>query len=167
METDPTTTEAPAAAVSLIPEEACVASNNPSASILNPKDIVNERAQTEVEEQGSIAPKPTAKQGALKSSAKKNEATPQSSFLKGDILIECYIRRVTQAKTRTGKDTWREKTLLFDLVETPMRTKESFDELEDTVYVRICVATSNTKNKKTVVVSVDDGSGLGTAAILP
>ena len=154
METGPTTTEAPAAAISLIPEEACVASNNPSASILNPKEI----AQTEDEEQGSIALKPTPKQGALKSSA---------GFLKGDILIECYIRRVTQGKTKTGKDTWREKTLLFDLVETPMRTKESFDELEDTVYVRICVATSNTKNKKTVVVSVDDGSGLGTVEILP
>ena len=116
METDPTTPEAPAAAVSVIPEEACVASNNPSASILNPKDIVNESAQTEDEEQGSIAPKPTQKQGALKSSA---------GFLKGDILIECYIRRVTQGKTKTGKDTWREKTLLFDLVETPMRTKET------------------------------------------
>ena len=120
METDPTTAEASAAAVSLIPEEACVASNNPSASILNPKDIVNS-AQIEDEEQGSIAQKTTPKQGALKSSPKKNEATPQSSFVKGDILIECYIRRVTQAKTRTGKDTWRDKTLLFYLVETPMR----------------------------------------------
>ena len=130
METDPTapidqTTEAPAAAVSVIPEEACFESNNPSASILSPKDIVNESAQTEDEEQGSTAPKPTPKQGALKSSSKKNEATPQSSFVKGDILIECYIRRVTQVKTKTGKVSWREKTVRFDLVETPMRTKET------------------------------------------
>ena len=114
METDPTapidqTTETPRAAVSVIPEEACVASNIPSASILNPivllKDIVSESAQKEGEEQDSTALKPTTKQGALKSSPKKNEATPQSSFVKGDILIECYIRRVTQAKTKTGKDT--------------------------------------------------------------
>ena len=152
------TTETLPASVSAIPGKACIV-------VLN--DIVKGCAQREDEQQGSIAPKPTPKQGALKSSPKKNEATPQSSFVKGDILIECYLRRVTQAKTKTGRVTWREKTLLFDLVETPMRTKESFDDLEDTVYVRICVATSNTKSKKTVVVSVDDGSGLGTVAVLP
>merc|ERR1712079_41690 len=63
METDPKaptnqSNETHPAAVSVIPGEACVASNNPSASILNPKDIVNDSVQTEDEEQGSIAPKP-------------------------------------------------------------------------------------------------------------
>ena len=95
---------------------------------------------------------------SLRETPKATKPKPKT-FVKDEIVIECYITRNVKGKTKTGEDTWRTNTLVFKLDETPHRTKESFDELEDTINVRVCVTGSSSKNRKTTVLSVDDGSG--------
>ena len=115
----------------------------------------------------------TAEHTPKKKSKKKSggSGTPKAakpkpkSFVKDEIVIECYITRNVKGKTKTGEDTWRTNTLVFKPDETPHRSKESFDELEDTINVRVCVTGSSSKNKKTTVLSVDDGSGVRTTIL--
>jgi len=103
--------------------------------------------------------KKSKKRGGGGSGTPKAAKPKPKSFVKDEIVIECYITRNVKGKTKTGEDTWRTNTLVFKLDETPHRTKESFDELEDTINVRVCVTGSSSKNRKTTVLSVDDGSG--------
>jgi len=108
----------------------------------------------------------SSKSLSIRETAKATKPKPKT-FVKDEIVIECYITRNVKGKTKTGEDTWRTNTLVFKLDETPHRTKESFDELEDTINVRVCVTGSSSKNRnktknnkhQTTVLSVDDGSG--------
>ena len=108
--------------------------------------------------------KKSKKRGDGSGTPKATKPKPKT-FVKDEIVIECYITRNVKGKTKTGEDTWRTNTLVFKLDETPHRTKESFDELEDTINVRVCVTGSSSKNRKTTVLSVDDGSGVITTIL--